>query len=393
MSQASLLIPPKPQFFDNNGAPLAGGKACFYSPGTTTPKTVYSSSDGSTPLSNPVILDSAGRASIWLSGYYDMVLEDALGNQIYSESNVSSQYNVTTQFNQWLLQTDVLTYISDTEFTVPGDRTDDYQSGRRIKAIVAAGTIYGTIDTSAYTTLTTVDVIWDSGVLDSGLSAVYLGIITLINSSYPVATFEPPVGTVLAWHKAFTGVPATLPSSWHECDGSVISDVLSPMNGQPLPDLNGSGHFLRGSATSGTVQVSQNLGHSHGAGTLSAATHTHTTSGTAASHTHTLSTTTDNAATNHYHGMGINNQNSTVGGSGTTVGAPSGFGCTMVTDANNADHTHTLSGTSAASGALATSGTAAASGALAVSNSTAADSAATEARPVNMSVVWIMRIH
>ncbi len=57
------------QFFDNNGAPLAGGKLYTYAAGTTTPATTYTSSSGATPHVNPIILDSAGRVSseVWLT--------------------------------------------------------------------------------------------------------------------------------------------------------------------------------------------------------------------------------------------------------------------------------------------------------------------------------------
>ena len=56
----------------------------------------------------------------------------------------------------------------------------------------------------------------------------------------------PPIGAIIAWAKSFTGVPATLPSGWVECDGSVLSDTDSPLDGETLPDLNsGSKRFLR----------------------------------------------------------------------------------------------------------------------------------------------------
>ena len=49
------------QFFTNSGVPLSGGKLYTYAAGTTTPKTSYTSSSGSTNHTNPIILDSAGR--------------------------------------------------------------------------------------------------------------------------------------------------------------------------------------------------------------------------------------------------------------------------------------------------------------------------------------------
>ena len=58
------------QFFDNNGVILSGGKIYSYEAGTTTPAITYTSSIGSTPHSNPIILDSTGRVpggEIWLT--------------------------------------------------------------------------------------------------------------------------------------------------------------------------------------------------------------------------------------------------------------------------------------------------------------------------------------
>jgi hypothetical protein len=64
-----------------------------------------------------------------------------------------------------------------------GDQTTQYQVNRRIKATVTAGTVYGYISASAYGALTTVTVVLDSGVLDSGLTKVELGLITYNNTS------------------------------------------------------------------------------------------------------------------------------------------------------------------------------------------------------------------
>ncbi len=76
-----------------------------------------------------------------------------------------------------------------------------------------------------------------------------------------------PVGTILAWHKNLTHTP-TLPDGWAECDGQVISDSHSPYYGQDSPNLNGSakswnskGSFLRGSSSSGEIQDDAFQGH------------------------------------------------------------------------------------------------------------------------------------
>ena len=68
------------QFFDNNGNPLSGGKLYTYEAGTTTPAVTYTTLAGTTPHTNPIILDSAGRVpggEIWLTlpDFYKFVLK------------------------------------------------------------------------------------------------------------------------------------------------------------------------------------------------------------------------------------------------------------------------------------------------------------------------------
>lgn len=78
-----------------------------------------------------------------------------------------------------------------------------------------------------------------------------------------------PIGCILPYLKNFTSVPA-MPTGFLECDGSVINDADSPMNGETLPDLNGN-EFLRGAATSGGTgggTTGSGSNHSHGSGTL-----------------------------------------------------------------------------------------------------------------------------
>lgn len=66
------------QFFDSNGEPLSGGKVYSYVAGTTTPAATNTDYSGSTPNSNPVILDASGRAQIWIgAGSYKFVIKDA----------------------------------------------------------------------------------------------------------------------------------------------------------------------------------------------------------------------------------------------------------------------------------------------------------------------------
>jgi len=70
----ALCPQPKLQFFDNNGLPLAGGYLYTSVAGApSVPKATYADAAG-TANTNPIILDSAGRAAVWLDGYYYMEL-------------------------------------------------------------------------------------------------------------------------------------------------------------------------------------------------------------------------------------------------------------------------------------------------------------------------------
>ncbi len=46
-----------------------------------------------------------------------------------------------------------------------------------------------------------------------------------------------PIGTILAWHKTLIGQEA--PDGWVECNGQTLDDVHSPLYGKVIPDLNG----------------------------------------------------------------------------------------------------------------------------------------------------------
>lgn len=89
---------------------------------------------------------------------------------------------------EWLAYGDTPTYVSATQFTVPGNLTGRYSIGRRVRATVTAGTVYGTITGSAYTSLTTVTVALDSGSLDGGLSEVD---VSILNPSFPCLASLP----------------------------------------------------------------------------------------------------------------------------------------------------------------------------------------------------------
>jgi hypothetical protein len=83
------------QFFTSTGAVLTGGKLYTYAAGTTTPAATYTSSNGLTAWTNPVVLDAAGRVpgsgEIWLTDgvVYKFVLKDSNDVLIATYDNVT----------------------------------------------------------------------------------------------------------------------------------------------------------------------------------------------------------------------------------------------------------------------------------------------------------------
>jgi hypothetical protein len=80
------------QFFDANGDPLAGGFLESFLAGTMTPSPIYSDPALTIPLSNPVVLDGAGRApQLFLAALaYKFVLRDRQAVVVWTADNIVS---------------------------------------------------------------------------------------------------------------------------------------------------------------------------------------------------------------------------------------------------------------------------------------------------------------
>jgi hypothetical protein len=75
---------------------------------------------------------------------------------------------------------------------------------------------------------------------------------------------ELPVGSIVAWHRDHPALRGRgLPAGWAPCDGSLLEDGLSPLNGQRLPELLASRRFLRGGTVSGTIEADALQDHRH----------------------------------------------------------------------------------------------------------------------------------
>lgn len=74
----------------NTGEPLVGGFLHSYVAGSSTPQNTYSDSSGSTPNTNPVVLDANGEAEVWLgTGAYKFLIQDMNAVEQYTIDNVN----------------------------------------------------------------------------------------------------------------------------------------------------------------------------------------------------------------------------------------------------------------------------------------------------------------
>lgn len=185
------------QCFDDQGNVLAGGKLFSYAAGSSTKQNTYTSSTGLVANANPIVLDADGRTpnGIWFTTglSYKLVLasstdSDPPTSPLWSEDNLTGIGDATAVNDQWVASGLTPTYISATQFSLAGDQTTEFHVGRRLKTTNSGGTIYSRITASAFTTLTTITVVNDSGTLDSGLSAVSYGLLSATNPSIPKAS-------------------------------------------------------------------------------------------------------------------------------------------------------------------------------------------------------------
>ncbi len=177
------------QFFDESGNPATGWKIYSYTAGSSTALATYTTSAGSVSQSNPVVLDALGFSTggqIWLTSglSYKLVLTDANGIVKKTEDNITGVTSAAA-VSQWLASGLTPTYVSATSFTLAGDQTSALHAGRRLQTTNTSGTIYSTVLSSVFAALTTVTVVNDSGVLDSGLSQLNYGLLTAVSPSLP----------------------------------------------------------------------------------------------------------------------------------------------------------------------------------------------------------------
>jgi len=159
---AAILLQPSEQFNDSNGDPLSGGSITFYDTNTTTLKAVYSDAALTTSITNPAILDAAGRmpvdAYVTDGERYTLLVKDSTGAEIFTRNDVwgsiedaaSGAYtNTATGSVGRTLQGKLDDSVSSLDFATGDGITDDttalqtwaqYCANNSVKGILAPGT-------------------------------------------------------------------------------------------------------------------------------------------------------------------------------------------------------------------------------------------------------------
>ena len=114
-------IAPVPKFqFSQNGVPLNGGKLFTYAAGTMNKLATYTDQSGTTPNTNPIILDANGQGDCWLASgvAYKLILSpstdtDPPTNPYWTEDNITSP-----SLNVADVQSGAYNYATDTGTTV-----------------------------------------------------------------------------------------------------------------------------------------------------------------------------------------------------------------------------------------------------------------------------------
>lgn len=78
------------QQFDSSGDPLNGGSVTVYAATTTTPLDLFSNTGLSTPATNPITLDSAGRHAMTYiaAAAYKILVKDSGGSTVYTRDSI-----------------------------------------------------------------------------------------------------------------------------------------------------------------------------------------------------------------------------------------------------------------------------------------------------------------
>lgn len=169
---ATAIVNPKFYGVDSDGNPLAGGQLHAYEAGTLNRKTTWSDPLQVTANANPIILNGSGRADVYLSGSYKLVLQDSNGVPIWEQDNVYS--SSPSEF----IEDAEATYINTKSFSIIGNKTEAYGVNRAIRVQATGADTYSHITETSYANSITTVVIEDA-IIDTAINIVSVSITTI----------------------------------------------------------------------------------------------------------------------------------------------------------------------------------------------------------------------
>lgn len=217
-AQGTVLPEPKAQFFSNTGAVLASGKLYSYACGTTTLQATYSDSALTSANANPTILDSAGRATVYLDAKcYKFKLDTSADVTLWTQDNVQQLFpwNGTTF-------TGTVKYLAPTTLTLSGNAV---VPTRNVHALDTAGGA-ANLNTITATNFTTGAVLFFYG-NNPGANPVTVktgaGNITLAGGDYALNATNRFIALILqgtTWFEVARSAPTNVVSNG-TCDGRI----------------------------------------------------------------------------------------------------------------------------------------------------------------------------
>lgn len=115
---------------DTSGNPLVGGKVYTYSAGTTSPIALFTTPDKTSQATNPIILDSSGKAQVYADGRYKFVIKTSADATLYTLDNLLYGFDDSS-----LLWGGLSTGAANAQAVTVPDILSGYSNGQRISFI------------------------------------------------------------------------------------------------------------------------------------------------------------------------------------------------------------------------------------------------------------------
>lgn len=193
---ASPVIIPVFHWTNVSGVSSAGYKLFSYFAGTSVPQTTWTDASQVTANANPVVLDAAGDANVWIAGgiyKFVLTLPDGL-TVVWSADNVSQAGMATGTQAEYVPTGLIATFVSVTQFTVPNDVRTVLSVKRAVQFNGGGSNLSDYIASSTFGAgTTTVTISGAFGTVPSPITALAVGLFDGNNQgNSPAGMFSAP---------------------------------------------------------------------------------------------------------------------------------------------------------------------------------------------------------